>query len=76
MACLKDEIMEKLISDNDLTLLVCNLGRCCVGEQAQASQQRLGQEVFERLRCSVSRSVYRLYIKSANQISISANQIY
>ena len=34
-----------------------------------------GLKVVERLHCSVSMIVYRLYIKSANQINISADQI-
>ena len=42
-----------------------------MGEQVQASQQRLGLKVVEKLRCSVCRSVNRLYKKMlAKSISV------
>ena len=75
MACLKENTVKKWTSYNDLTWLEHKLGGSKVGVQAQASQQRLGVEAVERLGCSVSRSLYWLHIKSANQINISANQI-
>ena len=54
--------MNKRISENDWTLLENNLGGWNVGEQAQASQTRLGPEVVEPLHCSVCTSVNRPYI--------------
>ena len=67
MACLK------WISNNDCTWPEYNLGEWNVGEQAL--QRRLGLKVVERLHCSVSMRVYRLYIRSANHITIRANKI-
>ena len=57
MACLKEETVKKKISDNNRTWLEYKLGGWNAGEQAQASQQKLGQKVVEPLRCSVCRSV-------------------
>ena len=63
------------MSDNDCTWLEYNLGGWNVGEQAQASQQRLGLKVVVRVCRSVCTSVNRLYIRNANQINVSADQI-
>ena len=51
MACLKEETVNKLISDNDLTWPRDNFGGWNVGEQAL--QQRLHTKIAEQLRCRV-----------------------
>ena len=70
---LKGDTENKCISDNGWTWLEYNSGGWYVGEQVQASQQRLGLKVVERLYGSVCMSVSRLYIEHANQINISDN---
>ena len=72
---LKRTDRKEWVLKNNRTLLECNFGGCNVGEQAQASQQRLGSKVVERLRCDVCMSMNRLYIENHNQISISADKI-
>ena len=63
MAYLKEETMKNWIVGDDSVLLENNLGGCNVGDQAQASKQRLCPKVVERLSCSVCRSLDRLYVK-------------
>ena len=71
MACLKEETVK-----NGYPIMTeYNSGGWNVGEQAQASQERLGRKVVERLRLSVHMSANILYTKNANQINFSANQI-
>ena len=69
----KKETVKKCISGDDWTSLEYNLGWLNVG--TQASQQRLGPNVVERLRCSVCTREQAIYVNNANQINISANKI-